>query len=123
MDTRGIMSGTGHKGKTSKATGSAPAKAPSYRNRILARLDSHDLKRLTPHLQLVSLSFGEPLYEQGGPADAVYFLETGVVSLVTLLAAGEMIETASVGNEGMVGLPAFLGMDSAPGRAFCVIAG
>jgi len=53
----------------------------------------------------------------------VYFLETAVVSLVTLLAAGDMIETASVGNEGMVGLPVFLGMDSAPGRAFCVIAG
>ena len=118
------MSGAGHKTETPMSENASPAGAvTAYRNQILARLSPDDLAGFSAHLEPVTLSFRQPLYEQGGPADAVYFVESGIVSLVTLFHHGGMIETGMVGNEGVVGLPAFLGMDAAPGQAVCQIPG
>jgi CRP-like cAMP-binding protein len=94
-----------------------------YRNQILRGLNADDLASLKPHLEPVALSLKELLYDQGGPIDFVYFVESGVVSLITALEEGGSIETGTVGNEGMVGIPAFLGMEKAPGRALCQIPG
>jgi CRP-like cAMP-binding protein len=45
------------------------------------------------------------LFEPGRPVDAVYFPIDGVISLVTPFQDGAMVEVASVGNEGIVGVP------------------
>ncbi|MDP9340609.1 MAG: Crp/Fnr family transcriptional regulator [Actinomycetota bacterium] len=55
---------------------------------------------ITPHEMLVGP--GEKIH-------SVYFPLTGVISLMTPLQNGVAIETATVGMEGMVGIPAFLG--------------
>ena len=95
----------------------------SLSNRILKRLGSEELNRLQLALEPVSLSFKEPLYEQGRPVEYLYFPDGGVVSLVTELEQGQVIETGTVGREGMVGLPAFFGAPTAPWRALCQIPG
>jgi hypothetical protein len=55
----------------------------------------------------------------------VYFPLRGVISMVAQVdsAPESIVEVATVGNEGMVGLPIFLGADLTPGYAFAQVAG
>jgi CRP-like cAMP-binding protein len=92
-------------------------------NRILQRLPDADYDRIAPRFESVALSFKETLYEQQQRIEHMYFVESGVISLVTDLEDGGTIETGTIGNEGVVGVPAFLGMPIATGRAFCQIPG
>lgn len=93
------------------------------RNRLLGRLPAEDFQRLRPHLEPVDLKPRSPLYEPRVPFAHVYFPETGVGSIVTLLDDGTETEVATIGPEGMVGLPAFWGADSAPHKAFGQVPG
>jgi CRP-like cAMP-binding protein len=93
------------------------------RNRILQRLAADDVERLRPNMEPVSLSFKETLYDQGERINYLHFPESGVVSLVTDLHDDGTVETGTVGNESVVGVPAFLGMTVAAGRAICQIPG
>src|SRR5262245_48723165 len=93
------------------------------RNEILRRLPADVHERLSPNLKDLSLSFKKVLHEQDGAVDAAYFVENGVISLVTQLEDGMTVETATVGNEGVVGLPLFLQTDRATSRAICQVEG
>jgi CRP-like cAMP-binding protein len=53
----------------------------------------------------VALGMRTVLFEPGEPVDAVYFPVDGVISLVTPFDDGTIVEVASVGNEGIVGVP------------------
>jgi CRP-like cAMP-binding protein len=53
----------------------------------------------------VTLEVRTVLFEPGGPIDAVYFPTDGVISLVTPLNDGDIVEVATIGNEGIVGVP------------------
>jgi CRP-like cAMP-binding protein len=57
------------------------------------------------------------------PISHVYFPEDCVISIVGVMTDGSAVETASVGWEGMVGLPVFFGGESSPAQAFCQIPG
>ena len=78
------------------------------RNRILGRLPSKDFQRLRRRMKLVEIPLGTPLYEPYAPLESVYFPEDGVASLITRLGQGTETEVATVGREGMVGMPVFL---------------
>jgi CRP-like cAMP-binding protein len=62
------------------------------------------------------------LFEPGGIIDSVNFPRNCVVSLVTPLEGGAIVEVATVGNEGIVGVPNVLGGSLAV-RAVCSVAG
>ena len=85
------------------------------RNRLLMALPPEDLRRLRPHLEPVSLPHRKVLFEPEEPLTRIYLIETGVVSLVTVFEDGTTVEMASVGREGLVGVGALLGGDSALG--------
>lgn len=74
-------------------------------------------------MEPVSLDLKKVLYAPNEPIDHVYFVNKGVVSLVNIMENGEIVEIATVGNEGMVGLPVFLGSDTIPGKAFAQVPG
>lgn len=93
------------------------------RNRLLAALPAAERERLLAHLEFVPLVFKQPFYSHGEPISHVYFPLGGVGSLITDLADGSAIEVGMVGNEGMVGLPAFLGTTQVPGSAICQVSG
>ena len=58
------------------------------------------------------------LHKNGDRLRAVYFPKGGVATITTILADGTAVEAATVGDEGMVGLEAFFGVDAiAPGEA------
>jgi CRP-like cAMP-binding protein len=64
------------------------------------------------------LKFKQMLQKQGEKVTAVYFPGSGVCSIVNVMRDGRMVEVATVGNEGMVGITAFLGGDLPPGETF-----
>ncbi len=84
--------------------------------RLLDRLPEQEFQRLLPFLERVLLEFQSVLNEVHAPITYVYFPLRGVVSAVTLMQDGNIIEVATIGNEGLVGLTAFLGNQGSPNR-------
>jgi CRP-like cAMP-binding protein len=78
-------------------------------NRILEALPAEDRDRLIRSMVLVALPIKTVLFEPGEPIRAVHFPIDGVISLVTPLDDGAIVEVATVGNEGIVGVPLFSG--------------
>lgn len=74
-------------------------------------------------MELVTPALKFSFYQPNQPIEAAYFPLSGVTSLLMLGAHGEEIEVSTVGNEGMVGLPLFLGADATPGLGFMQVPG
>jgi CRP-like cAMP-binding protein len=77
----------------------------AHTHRILAALPVQEQRRLAHALTVVRLPIGRVLFEPGEVIEAVHFPLDGVVSLVTPLASGAVVEVATIGNEGIVGVP------------------
>lgn len=75
------------------------------KNRLLAALPDQDYQRLIPHLELVSLPRHQVLYDVGEAIAHVYFPTQGMVSLVSIMTDGAIVEVGLTGIEGMVGMP------------------
>jgi CRP-like cAMP-binding protein len=97
--------------------------AQPYANRLLGLLSRKDRDRLRPHLHPVPLEYRLSLYRAHERIGFVYFLETGVGSLVNTMSNGQAAEVGTIGNEGMVGLPLVLGDDSAPTSVYVQVPG
>jgi CRP-like cAMP-binding protein len=78
------------------------------RNRILAGLSRKEYARILPDLARVTLNSGQVLYEPGGVMPLAYFLETAIVSILSLAEDGTSIEVSVVGDEGVIGIPIVL---------------
>jgi CRP-like cAMP-binding protein len=78
-------------------------------NRLLGCLPAADLNQLAPLLEPVDLPRGARLYEAGATLTHVYFPQTAVISLTASMQDGSSAEIAVVGNEGVVGVCAFMG--------------
>jgi CRP-like cAMP-binding protein len=96
---------------------------PEPRNRLLAALPPGDLCQLRPHLEPVVLLPGEVIVDAGEALTRAYFIEAGVVALVTVFKNGASAVSAIVGREGLVGVGALLGNDAALGRHLVQMAG
>ena len=75
--------------------------ADPHVNRLLGLLPPRDYERLRPHLQHIPLKYRQSLYRDHTPIGFVYFIETGVGSLVNTMANGEAAEVGTIGNEGI----------------------
>src|SRR5258708_6412323 len=78
-------------------------------NRVLASLPPDELSALGPSLSSVTLKTGTILYKQRAAIDSVYFPDTCVISLLSPMDNGSVVEVGTIGNEGIVGLGLFLG--------------
>ncbi|HEV8429000.1 MAG TPA: Crp/Fnr family transcriptional regulator [Pyrinomonadaceae bacterium] len=94
---------------------SAPSAPPV--NRLLATLPKNEYKRLLPKLKTVNLVLGELLYESGDAIKDVYFPNDSIISLISEVSERSWLEVGMVGNEGMAGLPVFMGVSSSSIRA------
>jgi CRP-like cAMP-binding protein len=94
-------------------------------NGILSRLPERELQRLLPHLQLQDGKVREPAYESDKPIVEVYFPLTAVYSMIAVAYGAEetSVEVSTIGREGMVGLPLFLGAATSPHHVFCQVPG
>ena len=77
-------------------------------NLLLEALPPQSRNRLQHLLTPVSLRRGVTIHEPGSRVTEVVFPTTCMVSVVTRMVNGETVESATVGNEGMCGLPVFL---------------
>lgn len=80
------------------------------RNLVLATLDEEDFELLRPCLQPVDLKRNAILHDTNRPADAVHFIESGVLSRVARTQQDGPVEVAMVGRFGFVGVAVVLGM-------------
>lgn len=92
-------------------------------NRLLNLLPDDELQAVQKLLRTVELAQGQALYEVRGPIDEIFFPVSCVLSAVTVMLDGSAIEVATVGNEGVSGLPAFAAVTTSPHRVFAQVAG
>jgi CRP-like cAMP-binding protein len=85
-------------------------------NRLLAVLEPEDFALLEPHLELVSLSRGQVLYEAGDIIRHAYFPHEAVISLVNVMEDGTASEVTVFGREAVIGLLTALVTREAFGR-------
>src|ERR1700682_5241026 len=100
-----------------------PTSSLTSSNRLLACLPKRDYQKFAPELELVSLKARQTAYEPGKPIEHIYFPLNSVIAIVVGTRQGREVEVATVGNEGMVGLPVFLGASSTPGLAYAQVPG
>lgn len=92
-------------------------------NRLLIATDPQDRATLQPFLEPVTLLPGEVLLDVGQPIDYVYFPQSGVISLLTMVQPDQFVETCTIGREGAVGLVTGLGSGVSLSRVVVQIAG
>ena len=93
-------------------------------NRLLDVLPAVEQTEVLRGLTIVALPIKRVLFEPEQAVNAVHFPLNGVVSLVTPLQEGAIVEVATVGNEGVVGVPLVSGgslavraISQVPGKA------
>jgi CRP-like cAMP-binding protein len=92
--------------------------SPIVKNRLLGALPSEVLARLLPRMRSFSLNIRDSLITPDTPIEAVYFVESGWISLVATLHEGTQAEVGLIGREGMAGLPLITGIETAFVEAF-----
>lgn len=78
-------------------------------NRLLKALPPDVLARVRPLLTSVRLKRGKRLQKQGESFERVFFPDGGIVSMMTVLTDGSLVEAATIGDEGVVGVEAYCG--------------
>jgi CRP-like cAMP-binding protein len=106
--------GVKRKASTTRKLRGVAATAPAAGNELLAALPPDVLERLSPDLELVPLRLRDILHPAGEPIEYVYFPGGGFVSELTVLESGDMVEIATIGREGMVGIFASHDEEEAP---------
>jgi CRP-like cAMP-binding protein len=74
-------------------------------NHLLQVLPDEEREALMQQLRPAHLTVKTVLFDPGQPIPFIHFPIDGVISLVTPLADGNIVEVATIGNEGIVGVP------------------
>jgi CRP-like cAMP-binding protein len=101
----------------------SPDDQSSERNLLLSLLPDSAYSSLAPHLEPTSLSARQVAWRPEGRIHAVYFPRSAVFSLLTPLQRHSPVESATVGYEGMVGVPILLGVGASHSLAVVQIHG
>lgn len=92
---------------------SFPSICHREKNQLLAALPFDDWRYLESHMEWSEMRAGDTLFHSGDSLRHVFFPTTAVVALVSTMKDGAMVEVAAVGNEGVVGVDAFMGSSNA----------
>lgn len=88
------------------------SKQSEIRNSILARITAGDFSLMREQFEPIRMVSGDILQGAAEPAKHVYFVESGIISLLAPLEQGGRIEVGHVGCEGAAGVHAALGADT-----------
>src|SRR6187200_2737936 len=86
------------------------------KNRLLARLPPADFQRLRSHLTTRPMTVKQVLHPVDEPVREVFFPNGGVASVTAVMKNGAMVEIATIGDEGLVGIEVLLGNDRFSGE-------
>jgi CRP-like cAMP-binding protein len=93
------------------------------KNRILAGLSAKDAALLRPMLAAVELPVRKLLEARGRRIEQIYFLDSGLASIVASGGTNHSIEIGIVGREGMTGLSVVMAAERSPHETFMQSAG
>ena len=96
---------------------------PKTKNRILSGLSKGDAALLSPLVTTVDLPVRKLLEARNRRVEQVYFLNSGLASVVASGGTNHSVEIAIIGREGMTGLPILLSTDRSPHETFIQDAG
>jgi CRP-like cAMP-binding protein len=91
------------------------------RNLLLAALPADEYKRIVQFVDVIPLKLKTLLHPVGEPIEHVYFPGGGFCSMLAVLQDGGMVEVATIGREGMVGVTAVI--DGTPASATSMVQG
>ena len=91
------------------------------RNHLLRALPLVEYDQLRPVLESVSLASGDVLHQPHVPIEHVYFPQRSVLSILTVMSNGEAVESVTIGHEGMLGIPVFLGATASSSRGIAQV--
>jgi len=107
-----------------KAAMAPPIKSPvEEQNRLLAALPQVEYERLLPDLEPVGLVQKQSLTQPDEPITHVYFPRGAVASILAYMEDGAAVEGATVGREGLIGLPALMADRIGTEVAICQVPG
>lgn len=109
--------------RSSRPPPSAKNRPPPARktNLLLTSLPDADYARVASNLDIVPLKLKDLLHRPGQPAQHVYFPGGGFCSVLTVLEDGGMVEVATIGREGMLGV--FAAQDGHPATSVTMVQG
>lgn len=94
-----------------------------FKNRLLRALSPADVGLLAPNLERVELRLRHPLEMAHQPIELVYFLESGLGSVVARKEGGNTVEVGLFGRDGMTGTSIALGDTESPFDCFTQMEG
>ena len=95
----------------------------NMRNFLLRLMDADDFARLAPHLECVDIRLRQQLVEPFQRINHVWFLESGVASVVATTAGGRQSEVGIVGRDGLIDVAVINGGETTPLECFMQITG
>jgi CRP-like cAMP-binding protein len=90
---------------------------------VLKSLPAEELELLRAELERAPLKFRQVLQDIDQPLTHLWFPRTGVLSMVSEMEDGSVVEVATVGREGLVGISVALEADEMAQRIFTQIEG
>ena len=92
-------------------------------NHLLGALPDDVWQRLAPHMEYAPMTRGQALYASGEALTHAHFPTSAIVSMMYFTDRGASLESAMVGNDGMVGLALLMGGGSMCSHAVVQVAG
>ena len=92
-------------------------------NDLLVSLPPEDFERVSPELTWRPLKVRQLLHKHGEPLSEIYFPGRSVCSITHMMEDGSVVEVATIGREGIIGVSAAFGTPVATGDAFVQVAG
>jgi CRP-like cAMP-binding protein len=92
-------------------------------NAILAGLDGADANKVIEHGEFIDLAVRHQIYRAGEQINCVFFPLDCVLSVVTAMKDGGMIEVGTIGREGTSAIPLLLGASTTANECYCQVPG
>jgi CRP-like cAMP-binding protein len=93
------------------------------RNHLLNSLSASDRDLVQPHLEPITMALRHSVEERSKPIKQIYFVEEGIVSVVSTAGDGKEIEIGLIGREGMSGMFVLLGNHQSPYKSYAQVSG
>ncbi|NHT78580.1 Crp/Fnr family transcriptional regulator [Rhizobiaceae bacterium CRRU44] len=98
-------------------------KRADVRNRLLGALGTQAFELLQPGMERIDLPLRTVLVESDQPTSHIFFIESGLASIVARTVDDEAIEVGHIGWEGLCGTHRLLRLETTPNRTFMQIDG
>jgi CRP-like cAMP-binding protein len=93
------------------------------RNSILLAVPAVERATLMKNLEFAEMASHSVLYEAGEPIKRAYFIDSGLASVLSVMADGKSVEVGLIGKEGFIGLPLMVGFSTSATQVVMQVAG